>query len=57
MFQRACTDISISDTVFELRPMFMTRLADDTGCSSVGGLETCGSACAWVRRSCTICRA
>ena len=57
MFQRACTDSSISDTVLELRPMFMMRLADETGCSSTGGLDTLGSAWAWVRRSCTIWRA
>ena len=57
MFHCAWTDISISETVFELRPIFKMRLAVDTGWSSSGGLETFGKACAWVRRSCTICRA
>src|SRR5262245_6151289 len=50
-------DMSISDTDFELRPMFMTRLVEDTGCNMTGGLDTFGRACACVSRSCTIWRA
>jgi hypothetical protein len=57
MFQRACTDMSISDTVLELNPMFMMRLAEEIGCIKMGGLETLGKACAWTKRSCTIWRA
>ena len=34
------------------RPIIRTRLDEDSGCSSVGGLETFGSACACVSRSC-----
>ena len=57
MFHCACTDMSTSGTDLELRPTFMMRLAEETGCNSSGGLETLGRACAWVRRSWTICRA
>ena len=53
----ACTDMSIRDTVFELRPMFMTRAAEATGCNRRGGFETLGKACACTRRSWIICRA
>src|SRR5262245_66046844 len=49
--------MSISETDFELRPIFMTRLAEETGWSMTGGLETFGRACACVSRSCTIWRA
>ena len=35
----------------------MTRLVDDSGWIITGGVPTCGSACAWVSCSCTICRA
>ncbi len=47
----ASTDRSISDTSLGVRPIIMTRLVDDTGCSMVGGFETCGSANACVSRS------
>jgi hypothetical protein len=50
----ACTDMSIRDTVLEVRPIFMIRPADETGWSRTGGDETFGFACAWVSRSCTI---
>ena len=38
-------------------PIFMIRLADESGCISIGALETLGNAWAWVSRSCTIWRA
>jgi hypothetical protein len=34
-----------------------TRLAEANGWIMIGGLPTLGSACAWVIRSWTICRA
>src|SRR5215207_9356186 len=55
--QRAKTDMSISDTSFDDRPTIIDRLADDSGCSMTGGLETLGRAYAMVRRSCTNWRA
>ena len=45
--QRAITDCSIGETRSEDSPIISTRLDDDSGWSSVGGFETCGSACAW----------
>ena len=55
--QRAITDRSIGDSSSDESPIISTRLDDDSGWSSVGGSETFGSACAWVRRSWTSCRA
>ena len=51
MFQRASTDMSMRETVFELRPTFMMRLAEESGCSRIGGLDTFGRACACTSRS------
>ena len=51
MFQRARTPRSTSDRSSEEMPTIITRLFDDSGWSMTGGLETLGSACAWVRRS------
>src|SRR5690348_13578041 len=43
MVQRASTDMSISDTVFDDSPIIMTRLVEDKGWSMVGGLDTWGN--------------
>jgi hypothetical protein len=55
--QRASTESSIKDSSLDDSPTIMTRLVDDSGWSIWGGLDTRGRACAWVRRSCTTCRA
>ena len=55
--QRAMTDCSIGESFSEESPIIRTRFEDDSGCSKVGGLDTLGSACAWVSRSSTSCRA
>ena len=55
--QRARMDISIRETSFDESATISTRLADERGWSIAGGLDTFGSACAWVRRSATTCRA
>jgi hypothetical protein len=57
IFQRARTDMSTRDTDRDDRPIIATRLAEASGWIMIGGLPTFGSACAWVIRSCTICRA
>ena len=57
IFQRASTDISTPETVREDSPIMATRLAEASGWIMIGGLPTLGSACAWVIRSWTICRA
>ena len=53
--QRASTDFWIGVRFAEDRPIIITRLDVDSGCSIVGGLETFGKAAppSWVRRSCT----
>ena len=44
--------------VFDVSPIFMTRLVDESGCSMTGMPADCGSsAMAILRRSCTRCRA
>ena len=55
--QRASTDSSIGDSSLDDSPTISTRLVDDSGWSICGGLDTWGSACAWIRRSCTTWRA
>ena len=55
--QRASTDISISDSFSDDRPIIITRPADDTGLIITGDLATFGSVWTSVSRSCTICRA
>ncbi len=55
--QRAITDFSIGEMRSDDSPIMSTRLEEDSGCSSVGGFDTRGSACAWARRSCTSWRA
>ena len=57
IFHRASTDMSISDSCFELRPIIMTRLSEATGWIMIGALPTAGSAWACDSRSCTACRA
>ena len=57
IFQRASTDMSISDTLPEDSPIMATRLTEASGWIMIGGLPTFGRACAWVIRSWTICRA
>ncbi len=54
---RASTDISIGDTVVDESRIIMILLVDATGCSICGVDDTFGSPAAWVRRSCTTCRA
>ena len=56
-FQRASTDISISDFSVELSPTIMNRFSDDSGWSMTGALATFGRACDWVSRSATTWRA
>ena len=51
------TDWSMAESLSEDRPIISTRFEEDSGCSRVGGLDTFGSACAWVSRSSTSCRA
>ena len=36
MFHCACTDMSINGTVFDVRPTFMIRPAEATGCNKRG---------------------
>src|SRR5436189_4416434 len=56
--QYAIIDRSIMSKVFDVRPIFMTRLVDESGCSMIGMPEDCGrSANAMLRGSCTRCRA
>jgi hypothetical protein len=55
--QRARTDSSIGESFSDDSPIIMTRLVDDSGWSICGGLDTCGRAWAWMRRSCTTSRA
>ena len=55
--QRASTDASIGDMPFGSRPIIITRLCDDSGCSICGGCDTFGFACACVSCSWTSCRA
>ena len=57
IFQRARTDMSTADTLRDDNPIMATRLAEASGWIMIGGLPTLGSACAWVIRSWTICRA
>ena len=57
IFHRARTDMSIEGDVFDDRPIIATRLVEASGSTMTGGVPTLGSACAWVSRSCTICRA
>ena len=47
----------MSDFSFELSPMIMNRLSDESGWSITGVLATFGSAWAWVSRSATTWRA
>jgi hypothetical protein len=42
--QRAITDCSIGVSSVVDIPIMSTRLADDNGCSSVGGFDTLGRA-------------
>ena len=48
---RARTDSSINESSSDERPIIITRLVEDNGCSISGGCDTFGRACAWVRRS------
>jgi hypothetical protein len=57
IFHRASTDMSMGDTCRDDNPIMATRLAEASGWIMIGGLPTLGSACAWVIRSWTICRA
>src|SRR5262249_48150725 len=57
IFHLASTDMSTGETVLEDSPTMATGLADASGWIMIGGLPTLGRACAWVIRSCTICRA
>ena len=50
---RAITDRSTLDNPSDETPIMSTRLEDESGWSIVGGRETFGRACAWVRRSAT----
>ena len=53
--QRASTELWIGVRLSEERPIIITRLDEDSGCSIVGGLETFGKAAppSCVRRSWT----
>jgi hypothetical protein len=55
--QRAATDMSIMDHCLDVRPMSITSLVEETGCTMTGGLDTFGRTNAPVSRSCTSCRA
>src|SRR5215470_11557370 len=57
IFQRASTDMSIGDTDEDDSLIMATRPDADVGWIMIGGLPTLGSACAWVSRSWTCCRA
>ncbi len=57
MFQRASTDISMSDRSSDDRPTIISRFEDERGWSMTGGRETFGRAWACVNRSLTIWRA
>src|SRR6266536_2783757 len=57
IFHRARTDISIRDTCRDDSLIMAILLVDASGSIMIGGLPTLGRACAWVIRSCTICRA
>src|SRR6516164_4938566 len=57
IFQRASTDMSMRDTCLDESLIMAIRLTEASGWIMIGGLPTLGSACAWVIRSCTICRA
>src|SRR4051795_10951919 len=55
--QRASTDMSIIDTDDDDIPIMATRLVEEVGWITAGGVPTLGSALAWDMRSWTICRA
>ena len=55
--QRASTDMSISDSLSEVSPIAMQRLAEETGLIMTGGFDTCGSMNTCVMRSCATWRA
>src|SRR6266545_7155891 len=58
IFQRASTDIWISERSLDVRPIIITRLVDEVGCSITGGRDTWGiSTAACVIRSATNCLA
>src|SRR3954447_7905821 len=57
MVQRASTDMLMCETDFDDSPRIITRLDEESGCSMIGGFDTCGIATAWVMRSDTIWRA
>jgi len=57
IFHRASTDMSISESSDDFKPIMATRLVDDSGWIITGGVPTLGSATACDSRSCVICRA
>ena len=57
MVHRASTERSSSERSSDERPTIITRLDDEDGWSICGGVDTCGSANAWVSRSLTTWRA